>query len=391
MYLLDFVNNVRAAQSCETLGELPPDSPDGGSSPLELAMGCRLESGLMRLSSPQAAAAVADATGLPVGVDRMTIALPQALSPIADELHASGISQATRSSTPQLAERHRFSERMRPGPDPRPSCVLPLAARPAERRRRRGAAALADPAARGRADRRQGRRRPAPDGTRHPARIVAFAREGGWKQVPVQVDERALVDYGAVRRSTEHQAVQRESPTPTPGPSPEPTPIRRFDADDELARWRRTRRAGGQEGEASRRESAAAPAPRSASTTRCSAGTSALPLSLPARRELDPTAGQALRRLRLQAELRRLQDDLRLHGVADNGNGPPANTGGLDRDDALLLPAPALALDRGPSFRSRREATRRRHPRRRQGPGLLRAAAARSSRSAAAAAGSSPT
>jgi len=88
MYLLEFVNNVRAAQSCETLGELPPDSSSGDSS-LELAMGCRLERGLMRLSSPQAAAAVSDATGLPVGVDRMTIALPQALTPIANKLHVS--------------------------------------------------------------------------------------------------------------------------------------------------------------------------------------------------------------------------------------------------------------------------------------------------------------
>jgi hypothetical protein len=87
MYLLDFVNNVRHAQSCEELDQLPPGGADG-SSPLELAMGCRLESGLMRLSSPQAAAAVSDVTGLPVGVDRMTIALPQALAPVARSLHA---------------------------------------------------------------------------------------------------------------------------------------------------------------------------------------------------------------------------------------------------------------------------------------------------------------
>lgn len=88
MYLLDFINHVRGAQSCERLEELPPSGADG-SSPLELAMGCRLEGGLMRLSSLQAAAAVADATGLPVGVDRMTIALPQALAPLANALSAS--------------------------------------------------------------------------------------------------------------------------------------------------------------------------------------------------------------------------------------------------------------------------------------------------------------
>jgi len=90
MYLLDFVNNVRKAQSHEGLEQLPPGGADG-SSPLELAMGCRLESGLMRLSSPQAAAAVSDVTGLPVGVDRMTIALPQALAPVARNLHASRV------------------------------------------------------------------------------------------------------------------------------------------------------------------------------------------------------------------------------------------------------------------------------------------------------------
>lgn len=88
MFLLDFVNTVRRAQGYESLAELPPHAPDG-SSPLELAMGCRLESGLMRLSSPQAAAAVAESTGLPVGVDRMTIALPQALAPMASALEAS--------------------------------------------------------------------------------------------------------------------------------------------------------------------------------------------------------------------------------------------------------------------------------------------------------------
>ena len=68
MYVLEFVNQVRAAQSYQGLAQLPPPGADG-STPLELAMGCRLERGVMRLSSPQAAAAVADATGLPVATD----------------------------------------------------------------------------------------------------------------------------------------------------------------------------------------------------------------------------------------------------------------------------------------------------------------------------------
>lgn len=90
MYLMNFVNSVRGAQSCETLEALPQGGADG-SSPLELAMGCRLEAGLMRLSSPQAAAAVSDATGLPVGVDRMTVALPPGLGPMAGGLHAARV------------------------------------------------------------------------------------------------------------------------------------------------------------------------------------------------------------------------------------------------------------------------------------------------------------
>ena len=83
MYLLEFVNQVRQAQSYEGLAQLPPPGADG-STPLELAMGCRLEPGLMRLSSPQAAAAVADATGLPVASDRVSVTLPRALVPHAD-------------------------------------------------------------------------------------------------------------------------------------------------------------------------------------------------------------------------------------------------------------------------------------------------------------------
>lgn len=88
MYALDFINSVRSAQSCEPLRALPPAGADG-SSPLELAMGCRLEAELMQLSSPQAAAAVADATGLPVGVDRTSVAVPRAFSPLALALHES--------------------------------------------------------------------------------------------------------------------------------------------------------------------------------------------------------------------------------------------------------------------------------------------------------------
>jgi hypothetical protein len=87
VYLLDFVNLVRAAQGVGPVDELPLTG-DEYSSPLELAMGCRLEPGGMRLSSPRAADAVSRASGLPFGEDEQTIALPNALSAHASVLHA---------------------------------------------------------------------------------------------------------------------------------------------------------------------------------------------------------------------------------------------------------------------------------------------------------------
>ncbi len=88
MYLLKFVNQVRRAQGYENL-ERMPISGDPGCSPLELAMGCRLESGLMRLSTPEAAADVSAATSLPLGLDRVTVALPSSLDAHASSLQDS--------------------------------------------------------------------------------------------------------------------------------------------------------------------------------------------------------------------------------------------------------------------------------------------------------------
>lgn len=77
MYLFDFVNAVRGAQGYEPLERMPLSSDPRTS--LELAMGCRLERGRMRLASSERATAVAAATGLPVGQDGETINLPMAL------------------------------------------------------------------------------------------------------------------------------------------------------------------------------------------------------------------------------------------------------------------------------------------------------------------------
>lgn len=75
MYVLAFVNRVRSAQGFPPIDTLPERSgPED--SPLEIAMGCRFEQGSMRLSSPEAAGAVAQATGLPMGTDGNSVLLP---------------------------------------------------------------------------------------------------------------------------------------------------------------------------------------------------------------------------------------------------------------------------------------------------------------------------
>jgi hypothetical protein len=86
MYLLEFVNLVRRAQGYEAIDRLPAE--EAGASALELAMGCRLEAGLMRLGGAQQASAVAAASGLPVGADPSTVVLPVALDPHATALGA---------------------------------------------------------------------------------------------------------------------------------------------------------------------------------------------------------------------------------------------------------------------------------------------------------------
>ena len=88
MYLLEFVNLVRGAQGYDALESLPV-SRDRVTSPLELAMGCRLQAGLMRFSSPTTAQAVAATCSLPLGVDGVTVAVPAAL-----DTHASVIETA---------------------------------------------------------------------------------------------------------------------------------------------------------------------------------------------------------------------------------------------------------------------------------------------------------
>jgi hypothetical protein len=65
-----------------------------------------------------------------------------------------------------------------------------------------------------------------------PADIVGFAYDSGWAQIPIQLDERAVVDFGTIYNSdTTGYTVLTYTDTSTfTGPDPDPT----FDADDEL-------------------------------------------------------------------------------------------------------------------------------------------------------------
>jgi hypothetical protein len=69
-----------------------------------------------------------------------------------------------------------------------------------------------------------------------PGKVVAFSFDGGWRQVPVQVDERAMIDYPTVRQG--YQAGGRPfthlaytDPGTYAGADPDPS----LDADDEIA------------------------------------------------------------------------------------------------------------------------------------------------------------
>jgi hypothetical protein len=65
-----------------------------------------------------------------------------------------------------------------------------------------------------------------------PARIVAFRYDQGWVQIPVQVDERAVVSFAQIRQRAAYavSTLVYTDPLTWTGPDPVPT----FDADDEL-------------------------------------------------------------------------------------------------------------------------------------------------------------
>lgn len=76
MYLLAFVNRVRAAQSRAPIEDLPVASLGA----LELAMRCRLDGGTMRFTDEEAASDVAAEADLALGPERGTVELPHAIN-----------------------------------------------------------------------------------------------------------------------------------------------------------------------------------------------------------------------------------------------------------------------------------------------------------------------
>lgn len=158
-----------------------------------------------------------------------------------------------------------------------------------------------------------------------PDEIVGFRWTGKkWRQVPIQVDERALVDYRAVRQSPGAGAFSQLAYTDAgthAGSDPNPT----LDADDEIAAMARD--AGERAG---RRE----PAPRGVKGGSRAVVEVTDPLRPKAKRylylyrskgRLDPAAGKSYVDYRFRLESGDYKSTYDFGGVANNGNGPPAN------------------------------------------------------------------
>ena len=203
-----------------------------------------------------------------------------------------------------------------------------------------------------------------------PGKVVAFRWDGEWRQVPVQVDERAMVDYAAVRQTT-GSAVQpprlHRRRARSPGADPDPM----LDGNDEIAAMAQGQRASAPMARAAPEAASRRRRRRRLTSHRSAAGgVDALPLPVRLEGQARAIGRQALRRLRRSSsdsgDYKSTYDFERHRRQRQRAAGQPR---GLDRQDALLLPAPALALGRGRAQDQSRRRHRRRHPRRRQGSG----------------------
>ena len=159
-----------------------------------------------------------------------------------------------------------------------------------------------------------------------PGSLVAFARASGWRQVPVQVDERALVDYRKVRQTTSFGAFSHEAytdPGTYAGADPDPT----LDEGDEIAMMAADAGA--------RAEGAASPAgvdPGTRTEVRVhdplQPGTARYLYLYETDSGLDPAAGERYVDYEFDLDSGDYKSTYDFTGVADNGSGPPANTEG---------------------------------------------------------------
>ncbi len=156
-----------------------------------------------------------------------------------------------------------------------------------------------------------------------PREVVGFRRSGGaWRQVPVQVDERALVDFRAVRQSGRTPFSQLAYTDA--GTFAGADPRRAFDADDELAAMARD--AGDAAGGAAD--------PRGVRRGSRTVVTLTDPLRPGARRRLylfraarplDPGAGRRYVRYDFRLLFGEPKATYDYDGIADDGRGAPAN------------------------------------------------------------------
>ena len=168
-----------------------------------------------------------------------------------------------------------------------------------------------------------GARTPALVGT-SPGKVVAFRWDGKWRQVPVQVDERAVIDYRAVRQTTGFSPFSNlayTDPNTFAGADPDPA----LDADDEIAAMAKDagKRAGRKDGD-----------PKGVAGSTKTRLRVSDPLQKDSKRylylfrakgNLDPSVGKRYVDYSFKLGSGDYKTTYDWNGVADNGNGPPAN------------------------------------------------------------------
>ncbi len=155
-----------------------------------------------------------------------------------------------------------------------------------------------------------------------PDAVVAFAYDDGWQQIPVQVDERAVVNYSTVRQiggSFTHEAYT-DSGT-FAGPDPDPT----LDDGDEIAMMAKD--AGGDAGDVPSPDGVVA-STRTSVRVRdpLDAGPQRFIYLFQTNSGLDPAAGQSYVNYDFSLDSGDYKTTYDWNGVANDGAGPPANT-----------------------------------------------------------------